>query len=214
MAGDGGNLAVVRFDVRDGLVFAAGDHQRAGDGAIEVDLAHLAAGRHAQKSFIDRTISAMRDSPSATQRQRGRQFFAQVFDVVVAAAARHRGVQRVDVREQFLHAFADERYAVAEILDRRVDFVRHAGGEPADDSSRSLEAMRSSAALRSVMSKPMPTMPVRLPSASCSGTLEVRITRSVPGACRRPTSSRSISALPDWISACSLVKNFSAISRG
>ena len=41
-------------------------------------------------------------------------------------------MQRVDVLEQFLHAFADEGDAVAQVLDRRVDFVRDAGGEAAD----------------------------------------------------------------------------------
>ena len=48
------------------------------------------------------------------------------------------------------------------------------------DSSRSLEAMRSSAALRSVMSKPVPTTPVTLPLASYSGIFEVTMTRLVP----------------------------------
>ena len=75
----------------------------------------------------------MRERPSATRVERGRQFLAQVFDVFVGVRLRrHCGVQLVDVREQFLHAFADERHAVVQILDRRVDLVRHAGGEPAD----------------------------------------------------------------------------------
>ena len=42
VAGDRRNLAVVGFEVGAVLVFAARDHQRAGDGGVEVDLAHLA----------------------------------------------------------------------------------------------------------------------------------------------------------------------------
>jgi hypothetical protein len=55
-------------------------------------------------------------------------------------------------------------------------------------------------------------MPVRLPCASRSGIFEVRITRSMPRVLSNAISSTPISGLPDWIKACSSVKNFSAIA--
>ena len=68
--------------------------------------------------------------------ERGRQIRLEIFDVVVvhgcAGFSRHEGGEFRVVRQQVLHRFANEIDAVVQVLDRRVDFMRHARGEAAD----------------------------------------------------------------------------------
>jgi hypothetical protein len=133
------------------------------------------------KSFIERTISAMRDSPSATSVSAGGISLRR--SSTFSSGTGGCGIAACSASMYSSSSFTPSR--MKETLSLRywigvlISCATPAARRPMD-SSRSLEAMRSSAALRSVMSKPVPTTPVRWPSASCSGTLEVRITRFTP----------------------------------
>ena len=72
----------------------------------------------------------------------------------------------------------------------------------------------SSACLRSVISRPTPTIPILLPCLSSRGTLVARFHRVIVPPSVTRGSSRLIIGVPDWMIACSSVRNRCAISRG
>ena len=124
----------------------------------------------------------MRARPSTTRSSAGGRFPLQIFDVFVCLGRRRqrRGELGV-VRQQVLHGLANEIDAVVQILDRRVDFMGDARGQPADG----FEML----ALRQPLLGELAFGDVEadaddadhMPFSSRSGTLEVTTVRGMPG---------------------------------
>ncbi len=88
-----------------------------------------------EKSFIERTMSAMRVRPSLMSLSAGGISWRSSSTFSSSSSGSRAGICARNVSmysNSFLTTVLHERHAVLEVLDRRVDLVRHAGGEPAD----------------------------------------------------------------------------------
>ena len=214
VTGHARNFAEVGFHVGDVAIFTARHHQRAVDRAIQIHLAHLALVGVREVFHRAHDLGDARKALGHA-RQRRRQFFTHVVHVFAGRGSRRgRLVQLVDVREQLAHAIANERHAVVEILDRRVDFVRHARGQAADgfEPVAGGHARLGVLAIRDVEARAHDAGEIA--GFITQRNLRVRMMRSMPRVLSNASSSLSMSGTPDCIIACSSAKNFSACSRG
>ena len=135
------------LDFSDVLVFIGRDHQRAGDGLIDVGLRLLLA--IGMREFLHGTHDVRHAAKTVARAiERHGRVLEDVVEIGIilglfggfggrleVGAALHGAAQLtifVDDRRQVIHGLAHEQHAVRHELHRRVDFVGHARGQPAD----------------------------------------------------------------------------------